>query len=110
MTTIRSLGTETSKIVHTQDTFSVFVATIWPMSTKTTLVPRALFLLGTRIYMEEGALLIGASVKFRVEETFRHFGHVIDVQEFAFITLLTQASKPVFANDGLVAISMSQWA
>ena len=73
------------------------------MTTKTTIVPRAIFDLRLAIQMQEFALLIATLAVLRVEKALGHFAHVVLVQELALVSLLAKTSQPMLAYDRLVA-------
>lgn len=79
MATFWTLRTKASKIIHTHNAFGMFMSAIGTMATESSIIPGAVFLLGSWINVEKCTLFVGAGIKFRVKEAFRHFRHIIDV-------------------------------
>lgn len=58
------------------------------MSTKTSVVPGAIFDLRLFVQVQELALLVAALGILRVKIALGHFAHVVLVQELAFVSFL----------------------
>ena len=44
------------------------------------------------------------------EKALWHFGHIVLVEKFTFITFLTKTSQPMFTDNLLFSSNMSEWA
>lgn len=97
-----SIGTESSQVIFTQHTANVSMPTPRTMPAKSSVVPRTIFDLTLGVNVQESAFLLVTCIESRVEITFRHFRHVIFVQEFAAVALFTKCSKPMFTYYGLL--------
>ena len=86
------------------------MATIWTMLAKASVVPRAVYLLSTRINVKKDAFFVCTSIEFGVKEAFWHSRHIKLMQKIARVSLLTQASKPMLTNNSLITGRVSEWA
>jgi len=81
---------------------------VWTMPTKSPVIPWAVFDLLFRINVQEWTLLVAALAKFGKEVAFWHFAHVIFMQKFTVIPLLTESSQPMFTHDCSVTFHMTK--
>lgn len=79
-----------------------------PVATEASVIPRTIFNLAFRVYVQERTFLIVASVEPGVKITFRHFGHIIFVQEFALVAFFAQTPQPMLAHDGTVTTDVAE--
>lgn len=108
----------TSRAVHAKSGYvigayhppGVPVPAVGPVPAEPPVVPRAVFDLRLRVYVQEGALLVAARVEPGIEVALRHLAHVVLVQELALVALLAQAPQPVLADDSPVALHVSEGA
>lgn len=108
--TAGTVRTKTSEIIFTQNSSHMTMTTRGAMTTKSSIVPGAVFDLRFWIDVEESALFFMACIKSRIEVALGHFCHVIFVQKFAAVALLTESSQPMLANDCfLLEIYMTKW-
>lgn len=105
-----TVRTESGQVVGAQYTTNMTMTTVRTVPTESPVVPRAILNLALRIDVQEGTLLVVASVEPRVEVAFGHLGHVVFVQEFALVALLAETTKPVLADDCAIAANVSKRA
>lgn len=84
------------------------MATGRAVSTKSSIVPRAVFHLTFGVDMEKRAFFIVAGVESRIKITFGHFGHIVFVKKFAVVPFFAKAAKPMFANYSAIAADMTE--
>lgn len=104
----RSIRAKSGQIKVAQHPAHVPMPTVGPVATKATVVPRAVFDLALRINVQKRTLFVVARVEPRVKVTFRHLGHVVLVQELALVSLLTQRTQPMLADDCAVTANMPE--
>lgn len=80
------------------------------MSAESSIVPGTVFNFRVGVDVEKRALFIRAGVESRVEIAFRHFGHIILVQELALISLFAESPQPMLAHHCSVSFEMSEGA
>ena len=100
--------TEAGQVVYTEYSSHVPVPAIRSVPAEPPVIPRTVFYLRLRVNMEERALLVVTGIEPGVEIAFRHLGHIVLVKELALVTLLTQASQPMFTNNSFVPPYMSE--
>lgn len=70
-------------------------------------IPRTVFDLALRVYMQKRALLIVTSIKSRIEVALGHLRHVIFMKKLALVPFFTEPSQPMLANNCAVTSDMS---
>lgn len=107
--TVFPIGTEAGQIEITQNSPHVPVTTAGSVTTKPSIVPGAIFYLTFWIDMQEGTFLVVTSIEPGVEVAFRHFGHVVLVQEFTLVAFFAQTTKPMLAHYRSVTTNVPEW-
>lgn len=79
MSTLWSLRTKSCQVVDAYNSLCVLVSTIWPVPAKTSVIPWTVLLFRARVNMKKGAFFVGAGIELGIEETFGHFGHIVNV-------------------------------
>jgi hypothetical protein len=97
-----AVRTETGQVVFAQHSTDMPMPAAGSVSTKSSIVPRAILDLALGIDVEESALFLVAGVEAGVEIAFGHLRHVVLVEEFAAIAFLAQRAKPMLAHDRLL--------
>lgn len=106
-----SVGTKAGQIILAQNSPDMPMPAPGTVPAKASIVPRTILDLALGIDVQESAFLFVAGVESRVEITFRHFCHVIFVEELAAVAFLTQRSKPMLAHDCLLlCLDVAKWA
>lgn len=102
----RAIRTESSQIEFTQDLSNMPVSAARTVLAEPSRVPKTLLSLGSWIDVQILAFRIAALPVLGEEPAFGHFFEVVFVQKFTRITLFTETSQPVLADDGLFVFSM----
>lgn len=105
-----SVGAKPGHVVRAQHPPDVPVSAVRPMPAEAPVVPRAVFYLALRIYVQEGALFVVAGVETGVEVALGHLGHIVLVQELALVTLFAEAAQPMLADYGAVTAHVTEGA
>lgn len=87
-----AVRTETSQVVGAKHTTDVTMATMWTVSTESTIIPRTVLNLALRVDVQERAFLVVARVESRIEVALGHLGHVVLVEELTLIALFAETS------------------
>ena len=122
--------TESTQIVLTQNSPSMFIAAIWSYNTHTnqtvvdaftklmiiTMFAESTIIPGTitdlesiRLHMKVLAVFVITLSKLLEEVADWHLAHVILMQKFTVIAFLAQVTQPVLADNGPLASNMAKW-
>lgn len=103
-----SFWTEAHQVIHTDDSSCVSVSAVRTMFAEASVIPGTVFDLGLWINVQEWTFLVATFTKLGVEVTFRHLGHVVFMEKFALIPLLTQSSEPVLTHHRLLSTDVTE--
>lgn len=103
-----SFWTESHQVVHTDHPSCVSVSAVRTVFAEASVIPGTVFNLGLRINVQERTFLVATLAKLGVEVAFRHFGHVVFVEELALVSLLAQSSEPVLTHHRLFSADVTE--
>lgn len=98
---------EAAHVVDAGDAACVSMAAVGTVSTEAAIVPRTISNLRLWINVQKRTFFVAAGVEATVEVTLGHFRHVVLVQKFALVSLLTKTTEPMLAHNRSVTLDVT---